>query len=81
MKKIKVTEIDIIVAGHVEKPYYELKYREVGKRYYCVGYSSYYLRNVVEWKEKYFEVVKPRSESLGKYSEKLIYDLLNSILL
>lgn len=60
MKKIKVTEIDIIVTGYVEKPYYELKYREVGKNYYYVGYSSYYLRNVVEWKEQYFEVVKPR---------------------
>lgn len=71
MKKMKVTEIDIIVTGYVDKPYYELKYREVGKRYYCVGYSSYYLRNVVEWKEKYFEVVKPRSEIVRKIFRKV----------
>lgn len=68
MKKIKVTEIDIIVTGHVEKPYYELKYREVGKSYYCVGYSSYYLPNVKEWKEKYFEVVNPGPEIFRKYT-------------
>lgn len=66
MKKKKVEEIDIIVTGHVEKPYYELKYREVGKRHYCVGYSSYCLRNVVEWKEKYFEAVEPRSKTFRK---------------
>lgn len=30
MGKIKVSEIEIIVTGKKEKPYFEIKYREVG---------------------------------------------------
>ena len=43
MGKIKVSEIEIIVTGKKEKPYFEIKYREVGKRYYNIGFSSYNL--------------------------------------
>lgn len=43
MEKIKVSEIEIIVTGKKEKPYFEIKYREVGKRHYNIGFSSYNL--------------------------------------
>lgn len=58
-EKIKVTDIDIIVSGNQrEKPYYEVKYKEVGKDHYSVGYSSYDLNTVVDWKEECFELME-----------------------
>ena len=62
-EKIKVTKLRIIVTGTKEKPYFELMYKEVGKEYYNVGYSSYDLNNVFDWKEKCFELVVPEDKS------------------
>lgn len=56
-EKVKVTSAEIIVTGTKDKPYFELKYKEVGKEDYSIGYSSYDLKNVVEWKNECFEVV------------------------
>ena len=56
--KTRVTELEIIVTGTKEKPYFEIKYKEVGKEYYNIGYSSYDLNNVFDWKEECFEVVQ-----------------------
>ena len=60
-EKIKVTKLKIIVTGTKEKPYFELMYKEVGKEVgkedYNIGYSSYDLNNVFDWKEKCFELV------------------------
>lgn len=56
-EKIKVTKLRIIVTGTKEKPYFELMYKEVGKEDYNIGYSSYNLNNVFDWKEKCFELV------------------------
>lgn len=47
--KIKVTSAEIVVHGTIDKPYYEIKYREIGSSKYCVGYSSYNLSNAFEW--------------------------------
>ena len=55
--KIKVTSAEIIVHGTAEKPYYEIKYREVGGSEYRIGYSSYNLNNVFEWLNECFEIV------------------------
>lgn len=55
--KIKVTKLQIIVSGTKEKPYYELMYKEVGKDDFSIGYSSYDLNNVFDWKENCFELV------------------------
>jgi hypothetical protein len=57
-KKIKVDKAMIIVSGTKEKPYFEILYHVVGKDYDNVGYSSYDLNNVFDWKEQYMEVVK-----------------------
>ena len=56
-EKIKVTSLEIIVTGKREKPYFEIKYKEVGKRDYNIGYSSYDLNNVFAWRDECFEVV------------------------
>lgn len=56
-EKIKVTKLRIIVSGTKEKPYYELMYKEVGKDDFNIGYSSYDLNNVFDWKEQCFELV------------------------
>ena len=65
-KKIVVDDIEIIVGDsvlHGNKPCYQIKYREVGKNYYTVGFGSYYLENVIKWRKEEFEVVSSeRSE-------------------
>ena len=55
--KIKVTSLEVIVTGKREKPYYEIKYKEVGEIDYKIGYSSYDLNNVFAWRDKFFEIV------------------------
>lgn len=64
-EKIKVTSIEIIVEGEKENPYFEIKYREVGKNYNNIGYGSFCLDNVLEWRDNCFEVVK-RKKSIFK---------------
>ena len=56
--KIKVTSLEVIVTGSKRKPYYEIKYKEVGADHYNIGYSSYNLDFVLDWKDKCFELVK-----------------------
>lgn len=58
--RIKVTEAVIIVTriGESWKPYYEIKYKEVGDSGYTIGYGSYSLKNVFEWYDECFEIVK-----------------------
>lgn len=55
--KIKATSAEIVVRGTIDKPYYEIKYREIGSSEYHVGYSSYDLNNVFEWLKECFEIV------------------------
>ena len=66
-EKIKVTELGVIVTGTKDKPYFEIKYKEVGKEDYNIGYSSYKLDDVLGWKEECFEIVTQdlRKENKG----------------
>lgn len=57
MSKVKVEEAEIVVHGTADKPYFEIKYREAGKKDYNIGYSSYDVRKVFGWLESEFEVV------------------------
>lgn len=57
-ERIKVSCLDIIVTMIGKKPYYKIKYKEIGEDYYHVGYSSYKLENVLAWKGECFEIVK-----------------------
>lgn len=65
VERIKVTEIDIIVNMMSGKPYYEIKYKKVGEDYYHVGYSSYKLENVLDWKDECFDIVKERRPQIN----------------
>lgn len=58
VKKTKVESLDIIVTMMEDKPYYEIKYKEVGSDHFCIGYSSYRLDYVLDWKKQYFELVE-----------------------
>lgn len=56
--KTKVTEAEIIVRGKVDKPYFGIRYHEVGKSYDSIGFGSYVLENVFKWKDEYLEIVE-----------------------
>lgn len=67
--KLKVTDAEIIVRGTVDKPYFEIKYHEVGKPYNNIGFGSYSLENVFKWKEEYLEIVKGKVQMKNKAGE------------
>lgn len=60
--KLVVDDIEVVVRGVANKPYYEIKYREVGNDDYNIGFGSYDLSNVLKWKEEEFEVVSEKAE-------------------
>lgn len=59
--KIEVDDLEIIVTGSSEEPYYSLKYHIPGNNYYTIGYSSYCLQTVVRFRNEYFILV-PKEE-------------------
>lgn len=63
-QKIKVTSAEIIVSNNEDtrqgKPYYSIKYKELGKEEYTIGFSSYKLQYVLEWLDTCFEIVEER---------------------
>lgn len=56
-EKIKVSSIYVIASEHCNKPYYEIRYKEVGNDFYNIGYSSFNLEQVLYWRHRCFEVV------------------------
>lgn len=58
INKAKVDSLEIIARMLDDKPYYELKYRQVGKKDYSIGYSSYNLKTVLGYIDTYFEIVE-----------------------
>ena len=58
INKAKVDSLEIIARTLDDKPYYELKYRQVGKKDYSIGYSSYDLKTVLGYIDEYFEIVE-----------------------
>lgn len=55
--KIKVTSAEIVVHGTAKKPYYEIKYQEIGSNHYNIGFSSCKLDFVFQWLKEYFDIV------------------------
>lgn len=60
---VKVDSLEIIVRMIDNKPYYKVKYREVGEKDYSVGYSSYDLNIVLGFIAEYFEIVESDSHT------------------
>lgn len=57
--KIKTSEIMIIVGGSVDEPCYSIRYYDLSNNEWHVGFSSYWLPYVMDWKNQYFEIVEP----------------------
>ena len=55
--KEKATELELTWRVINGKPYYSIKYKLFGENYYHIGYSSYSFKNVLKWKDEYFEMV------------------------
>lgn len=58
IKEERVTDLSIIMEMIDGKPYYSVQYRNVGENGYNIGYSSYNLKNVLEFIGEYFEIVE-----------------------
>lgn len=63
INKARVNSLEIIARMLDDKPYYELKYRQVGKKDYSIGYSSYGLKTVLGYIDTYFEIVESDKQS------------------
>lgn len=57
--KIKTSEIMIIVGGSADEPCYSIRYYDLSDNEWHVGFSSYFLSNVMDWKNECFEIVEP----------------------
>lgn len=58
INKARVNSLEIIARMLDDKPYYELKYRQVGEKDCSIGYSSYDLKIVLGYIDTYFEIVE-----------------------
>lgn len=63
INKARVNSLEIIARMLDDKPYYELKYRQAGKKDYSIGYSSYDLKIVLGYIDTYFEIVESDSHT------------------
>lgn len=64
--RVKVTSAEIIVTGDPKNPYYEIKYLEVSRDEYTVGYGSYNLELVTNWYNNCFEFVEEEKAALER---------------
>lgn len=55
--KSKVDKAIIIVTGTKEEPYFEILYHLIGDSDDRIGFGSYCLANVFNWRGQYLEVV------------------------
>lgn len=80
---VKVNSLEIIVRMIDSKPYYELKYRQVGEKDYSIGYSSYDLKIVLGYIDTYFEIVESDSHAnadmIRNMSDEEIADFLSGL--
>lgn len=56
--KSKVDKAIIIVSGTKEEPYFEILYHLLGEDEDRIGFGSFCLNNVFNWREQYLEIVK-----------------------
>ncbi len=71
MEKIKVSSAEIVVHGIKDKPYYEIKYRDLSDGQIHEGYSSYNLDYVFEWLEECFEIMPEKDADRMSISEQV----------
>lgn len=59
---IRASSAEIIVTKTGREPCYEIKYFDLEDRKWHIGYSSYKLKNVVEWRKECFKIVEGEDE-------------------
>lgn len=83
INKARVNSLEIIARMLDDKPYYELKYRQVGKKDYSIGYSSYDLKIVLGYIDTYFEIAESDSHThadrIRNMSDKELADWLTNM--
>lgn len=72
IEKIKASSVDVIVERIDGKPYYSIKYFDLSENQGYIGFGSYYLDYVFEWKDKYFDIVEEDKECKNIISNDLI---------
>ena len=55
--KIKAFNMQIVVSGEPNKPYYNISYYDIAKKEWYIAYGSYFLENVYKWLFEWFEEV------------------------
>lgn len=55
---IKASTAKIIITKIGGKPYYEIEFFDLEDGEWHIGYASYKLRNVIEWRKECFKIVK-----------------------
>lgn len=60
--KAKVDKAIIIVSGTKEKPYFEILYHLLGEDDDRIGFGSYCLTDVFNWKDQYLDIVSDKGE-------------------
>ena len=71
IEKIKVSSAEIVVHGTKDKPYYEIKYRDLSDGQIHEGYSSYNLDYVFGWLEECFEIMHEKDADRMSISEQV----------
>ena len=83
INKARVNSLEIIARMLDDKPYYELKYRQVGKKDYSIGYSSYDLKIVLGYIDTYFEIVESdkqtNADKIRNMSDEELADWLHNM--
>lgn len=83
INKAKVNSLEIIARMLDNKPYYELKYRQVGKKDYSIGYSSYDLKIVLGYIDEYFEIVesdkRTNADRIRNMSDEELVELITGL--
>ena len=84
INKAKVNSLEIIARMLDNKPYYELKYRQVGKKDYSIGYSSYDLKIVLGYIDEYFEIVesdkRTNADRIRNMSDEELAEIITGVL-
>lgn len=57
-EKIRTHHAKIVVECTNGKPYYSIEWFDTAKQECCLGYSSYFIDNVLGWLKEYFEIVE-----------------------
>lgn len=57
-EKIRTHHAKIVVECTNGEPYYSIEWFDTAKQECCLGYSSYFIDNVLGWLKEYFEIVE-----------------------